>query len=131
MAAAPPDRVRRLNRKAENPDGDYVLYWMIANRRLRSNFALDHALAHARRLDRPLLVFEPLRAGYEHAGDRFHVFAIQGMADHAAEAEAAGLAGGFCGLVLLIGQPAAVPGLLAAPLVLVALGVLVWSVLRG
>jgi deoxyribodipyrimidine photo-lyase len=58
----------------------YVLYWMIAFRRPHWNFALDRALGWARSLDRPLLVFEPLRAGYEWASDRLHRFVIEGMA---------------------------------------------------
>jgi deoxyribodipyrimidine photo-lyase len=64
---------------------------MRAARRLRHNFALDRALEHARALQKPLLVFEALRVDYEHASDRLHVFALQGMAEHAREADAAGL----------------------------------------
>lgn len=44
--------------------GAYVLYWMIAARRSTWNFALDHAIARAKELGRPLVVFEPLRIGY-------------------------------------------------------------------
>ena len=33
-------------------------------------------------LDRPLLVFEPLRAGYQWASDRLHRFVIEGMGDN-------------------------------------------------
>lgn len=73
-------------------DGDYVLYWMIAARRTRWNFALDHALARARALGKPLLVLEALRTGYRWASDRLHRFVIEGMADNARRLAGAGIA---------------------------------------
>ena len=77
--AIPSDRLRAANDAPVNPAGDYVLYWMIAARRPRDSFALDHALEQARALRKPLLVFEPLRRGYWWAADRFHHFVHQGM----------------------------------------------------
>tara|TARA_R110002049_G_scaffold27321_2_gene94099 strand:+ start:212817 stop:214283 length:1467 start_codon:yes stop_codon:yes gene_type:complete len=65
-------------------DGDYVLYWMIANRRTRYNFSLQHAVDVAKQLDKPLMVFEPLRVRYQWASDRIHHFIIEGMRDNAA-----------------------------------------------
>jgi deoxyribodipyrimidine photo-lyase len=65
------------------PDGDYVLYWMIAFRRLGWSFALEQAAGYARELGKPLVILEPLRAGYPWASDRFHRFVIDGMAEHA------------------------------------------------
>ena len=62
--------------------GRYVLYWMIAQRRPTWNHALQHAVARARELDRPLLVLEPLDCTYRWACDRFHTFILQGMADN-------------------------------------------------
>ncbi|WP_182868570.1 FAD-binding domain-containing protein [Stieleria mannarensis] len=56
---------------------------MIAARRTRYNFALQHAVDRARSLDKPLVVFEPLRVRYDWASDRFHRFIIQGMRDNA------------------------------------------------
>ncbi len=81
----PTIRIRHCNRATLNADGDYVLYWMIASRRLTHNFALDRALEHCRDLRKPLLIFEPLRCGYQWASDRFHRFVIDGMADNARE----------------------------------------------
>ncbi len=75
-------RLRRLNAAAVRPQGDYVLYWMTAFRRLASNFALDHAAARARELGKPLVVFEPLRTAYPWASDRLHRFVLDGMAEH-------------------------------------------------
>lgn len=76
-------RVTPVNDAAVATRGDYVLYWMIAARRSTWSFALDHAIARAVELGRPLLVFEPLRAGYRWASDRMHAFVLQGMADNA------------------------------------------------
>ncbi|MBX3269750.1 MAG: deoxyribodipyrimidine photolyase [Sandaracinaceae bacterium] len=80
----PLERVRALNDRPIAPDGARVVYWMVATRRPRHNFALERAVDHARALAKPLVVLEPLRAGYLHACDRFHRFVLDGMADHAA-----------------------------------------------
>jgi len=84
-------RVRAVNDAPARPDGDYVLYWMIAARRTRSSFPLQHAVAQARKLGRPLLVFEALRAGYRWASDRLHRFVMDGMEDNAAACANAGV----------------------------------------
>ena len=73
-------------------DGDYVLYWMTANRRPSWNFSLDRAVELAAQLNKPLIVFEGLRAGHRWACDRFHAFVAAGMADNAAAFAAAGIA---------------------------------------
>ncbi len=67
-------RVNASNDRPVDPKGAYVLYWMIAARRTRASFALDRALVHVRELGKPLLVFEPLRAGYKWASDRHHAY---------------------------------------------------------
>lgn len=84
-------RVTAVNRAPVAANGDYVLYWMIAARRTTWSFALDHAIATAKQLDRPLVVFEPLRAGYKWASDRFHTFVMQGMEDNARRFAAKGI----------------------------------------
>ncbi|MDA8744266.1 deoxyribodipyrimidine photolyase [Rubripirellula amarantea] len=63
--------------------GDYVLYWMIAFRRPRYNFALQHAVDRAKEFGKPLVIFEPLRVRYRWASDRLHRFVIEGMRDNA------------------------------------------------
>lgn len=60
-------------------DGDYVVYWMLAQRRTRYNFGLQHAAARAKELGKPLLVVEALSCSYRWASDRHHAFAIEGM----------------------------------------------------
>ncbi|MHC5064718.1 MAG: deoxyribodipyrimidine photolyase [Planctomycetota bacterium] len=71
--------------------GSYVLYWMSAQRRTHSNFALQHAMHQARRLGKPLLVLEALRVDYPWASERLHRFVLDGMAVNAARCEEAGL----------------------------------------
>jgi deoxyribodipyrimidine photo-lyase len=90
-APVPELRLRSANDRPARPDGDFVLYWMIAARRLRANFGLQRALEHAKELGKPLLVFEPLRCDYRWASDRLHAFVLQGMADNAQRCAAAGV----------------------------------------
>jgi deoxyribodipyrimidine photo-lyase len=87
----PKVRLRRANTALEEPRGDYVLYWMIAARRLGSSHALDHALERAHALGKPLLILEPLRCGYPFACDRFHRFVLDGMAGKRGPLAAAGI----------------------------------------
>jgi deoxyribodipyrimidine photo-lyase len=82
MTPVPAIRVRSLNDRPPARDGEYALYWMIAARRTHWNFALDHAVNTARRLGKPLVVFEPLRCDYRWASDRLHRFVIEGMRDN-------------------------------------------------
>lgn len=80
-----------MNQAAIRADGDYVLYWMIANRRLHHNFALDRAVELAEELGKPLLVFEALRCDYKWASVRLHRFVIEGMRDNRTVCEQAGV----------------------------------------
>jgi len=61
---------------------------MIAFRRLSSNFSLQRAVELALELRKPLVIFEPLRIGYQWASDRIHRFVIDGMAENAARINA-------------------------------------------
>jgi deoxyribodipyrimidine photo-lyase len=73
-------RIRAVSEAPVRPERPMVLYWMTASRRTRANFALDHAVAQARVLGKPLVVLEALRVGYPWASDRLHQFVIDGMA---------------------------------------------------
>ena len=79
----PPDRVRPLNPQPLRSDGSWVVYWMVAFRRVRFNFALQHAANLAREHDVPLIIFDALRCDYPFASDRLHRFIIEGMRDNA------------------------------------------------
>ncbi len=80
--SVPKIRIRAQNDAPIEPSGSYVLYWMVAFRRMQWNYALDRAIEHARELGLPLLVFESLRAGYRWASDRHHRFILDGMVDN-------------------------------------------------
>jgi deoxyribodipyrimidine photo-lyase len=58
---------------------------MIAARRTRWNFGLQHATDLAVSLQRPLIVLEALRCDYPWASDRMHRFILDGMGANAAE----------------------------------------------
>jgi deoxyribodipyrimidine photo-lyase len=88
---APEIRVRAANRATINRSGEYVLYWMVANRRADWNFSLDRAVAWSTRLGKPILVFEAVRTCYRWASDRIHQFVIEGMVDNAAAFEQFGV----------------------------------------
>ena len=71
-----------LNNANWNKDGDFVVYWMQANRRLEYNFALEYAVAMANNLQKPLLIYEGLNVDYPWACERFHHFILQGIREH-------------------------------------------------
>jgi deoxyribodipyrimidine photo-lyase len=91
-ATAPAIRLTAANDAAVRTRGRYVLYWMVAARRASWSFGLDHALARAAELGKPLVVLEALRAGYPWASDRLHRFVLDGMADNARAFADAGIA---------------------------------------
>ncbi len=84
-------RVFPINEQPVDEQGRYILYWMTAQRRLRSNFALERAATWSRHLQKPLLVFEGLRCDYPWASDRIHAFVLNGMRDNLAQAAKANM----------------------------------------
>lgn len=111
-------RVETLGERPPRPDGSYVLYWMSAARRPKWNFALDRAVAWARRLGVGLLVVETLPCGERWDTRRTHGFVLQGMAENLSHFSRAGRAryypyvsrrpGDELGLVTALAEPAAV-----------------------
>jgi deoxyribodipyrimidine photo-lyase len=83
MYSVPKIRIKKSNDAPVNPKGDFVLYWMIAFRRVNWNFSLQRAVDWAKDLNKPLMVLEALRCGYQWASDRLHQFILDGMADNA------------------------------------------------
>ncbi|HKL26395.1 MAG TPA: deoxyribodipyrimidine photolyase [Desulfuromonadales bacterium] len=81
-SAVPVNRCRCLNDCKVNPDGDFVLYRMLAYRRLGWNFALQRAAEWAAELDKPLVVYEELALEGPWASQRSHGFVLDGMRDH-------------------------------------------------
>lgn len=84
VSSVPEIRVRQLNDAPVRDSGSFVLYWMTSSRRATCNFALQRAIDWSTKLNKPLLVLEALRAGYEWASDRLHRFVLEGMADNKA-----------------------------------------------
>lgn len=82
MSHVPPSRLTLLNDAPLREEGRYVVYWMVANRRLEWNFALDQAAGRARELGVPLVILEALRIGYPWAAPRHHRFVLDGMREH-------------------------------------------------
>ncbi len=81
-STVPPLRVTARNTAPVRPDGEHVLYWMVAARRATFSFALERAADWARHLGRPLVILEALRCDYPWASDRLHRFVLDGMADN-------------------------------------------------
>jgi len=86
----PPIRVSTCNNRPLNNEGDFVLYWMIANRRIDHNYSLQRAVEWSVQLKKPLVIFEALRINYPWASQRFHKFVIDGMKDNAVAVETEG-----------------------------------------
>ena len=87
LSSVPAIRIRAGNSLPVPHDGDFVLYWMIASRRLNWNFALDRTVEWTQKLHKQLVVLEALRCAYPSASDRIHRFAIDGMAENACRLE--------------------------------------------
>ncbi len=110
MYEVPTVRVQALNAISPRPDGEFVLYWMVAQRRLGWNFALQRAVALAAEMRRPLLILEALRVEYPWASDRHHAFILEGMLEHDGRLRNSGI--GY--YAYLESAPRAGSGLLAA-----------------
>jgi deoxyribodipyrimidine photo-lyase len=93
MPSVPASRIRPVQERPVRGDGDFVLYWMTAFRRVHWNFSLQRALELCRELGKPLLILEAVRTRYPWASDRLHRFIIEGMAANQAAVTAAGNAG--------------------------------------
>lgn len=84
LATVPDARLRAANAHPVNDQGEFVLYWMTSQRRVRWNFALQHAVGWAQDMVRPLLVLEHLPCGLPWDSDRLHAFVLAGMRDNGA-----------------------------------------------
>ena len=92
QSSVPAIRIRHCNDAPAAAGGAFILYWMVGARRARWNFGLQRAVELSLGHGLPLLVLEPLRAGYLWASDRLHRFVIDGMIDNAARFEERGIA---------------------------------------
>lgn len=85
------DRVRQLNRGAENRRARYILYWMQVYKRPRYNHALSFAIRAANERRLPLVVYEGLKYNYPWANDRLHTFILQGVNENRREFQRLGI----------------------------------------
>lgn len=92
VGSVPRVRIRDENQGQVRRDRRYVLYWMIANRRVSWNFSLQRAVEWCQELQRPLLILEALRVDYPWASDRLHQFIVEGMVDNLRACDKAGVA---------------------------------------
>ena len=70
------------NGKMPNAEGEYILYWMISNRRTIDNHSLELAISLAKEHDLPLYVVEPIAVNHHYSSKRLHYFVIGGMVDN-------------------------------------------------
>ncbi|HAA02345.1 MAG TPA: deoxyribodipyrimidine photolyase, partial [Syntrophobacteraceae bacterium] len=61
VSKIPESRIVQVNQAPIHVDGRFVIYWMIANRRVHWNFSLERAIEGAEGLRKPLLILEGLR----------------------------------------------------------------------
>ncbi|MEO3433580.1 deoxyribodipyrimidine photo-lyase [Inquilinus sp. CAU 1745] len=74
------ERLKDLNDQPER-EGEYVLYWVQQSQREAFNPALEAAIAHANRLELPVLVGFGLTDGYPEANARHYAFMLEGLLD--------------------------------------------------
>ena len=82
MSQISSERIQILNDCNIATEGDYVLYWMVAARRLHYNASLQRAVELAQELEKPLLVFEAISTRHKYASDRIVTFMVQGMIEN-------------------------------------------------
>ena len=82
QSSVPEIRIRLINRRPVRPDGDFVLYRMLAYRRLSWNFALQRAVEWSQELGRPLVIYEAVSLDVPWASMRSHSFILDGIWQH-------------------------------------------------
>ncbi|MBA2664512.1 MAG: deoxyribodipyrimidine photolyase [Bradymonadaceae bacterium] len=79
----PAQRIRPCNQAPVRAEGAYVVYWRIANRRIRYNYSLQRAIEWSRELGKPLVILDALRCDYPWASERLHSFLLASIRDTA------------------------------------------------
>lgn len=75
------ERIKNLNGKELNKDGEYVAYWMQSSPRLEYNHTLEFAKSICERTGTPLFIFFILNPNYPEAKRRSYEFLLQGVKD--------------------------------------------------
>jgi photolyase PhrII len=84
------ERALLLGGAASRPGGEFVLYWAHHALRAHDNPALETAAWLARKLNRPLLVYQGLGGRHRYNADRHHRFILEAARDFSAELSAVG-----------------------------------------
>ncbi|TGK00778.1 deoxyribodipyrimidine photolyase [Leptospira semungkisensis] len=85
-------RVREGNKKPVLEEGEYILYWIRANRRLAWNHCLDYSIHLSQKFKKPLIILESIMMDFEWSSPRLHTFLLEGLCDTIEEAEKSGFA---------------------------------------
>ncbi|MDG6256261.1 MAG: deoxyribodipyrimidine photo-lyase [Methanomicrobiaceae archaeon] len=85
-----PERIHHINERSLNK-GSYVLYWMQASPRAKSNLALEYAIRRANRLGLPVAALFCLTGEYPGANLRHYHFLIEGVLEAKDALEARGV----------------------------------------
>ncbi len=75
------ERIRRRNDLKPNRAGERVVYWMQQSQRAEDNPALEHAVALANELKKPVQVVFGLTDAYPETNLRHYRFMLEGLAD--------------------------------------------------
>lgn len=75
------ERIKYLNNKNINTNGDYVVYWMQASQRVEYNHALEYLIRRANELEKPLIVYFGIKNDYPEANYRHFKFMIEGLVE--------------------------------------------------
>lgn len=84
-------RIKKLNQRAPDPDGSYVLYWMQQSQRARFNHALEAAIRMANEREQGVIVGFGLMENYPEANERHYRFMLEGLAEAAEDLHRRGI----------------------------------------
>ena len=73
------ERIKLLNNKEVDKNGEYVLYWMQASQRVENNHALYFAIEQANILKKPIVVVFGIFGDYPEANKRHFYFMLEGL----------------------------------------------------
>ncbi|MEL7024387.1 MAG: FAD-dependent oxidoreductase [Pseudomonadota bacterium] len=85
------ERCESIGADTPASDGQWIVYWMHHAMRAHENPALEVAIAAARHLDKPLIVYQGLGGRHKYDSDRSHMFILQGARDVARELREKGI----------------------------------------
>ena len=85
------ERIKLLNNKEVDKNGEYVLYWMQASQRVENNHALYFAIEQANILKKPIVVIFGIFGDYPEANKRHFYFMLEGLKETKEQLENLGI----------------------------------------